>query len=138
MTQSALLADQIRRSVFGDAWHGPSILENLEGVSGGDRIEQIVRHATVWMRLAKEAIEGKPIPEWPFPEDWEKPTGQLTPAIENLKSTAEACAAAVAALPDNRLSEIVPGRDHAFYYLLSGIAQHNGYHGGQIALLKKK
>jgi hypothetical protein len=40
-------------------------------------------------------------------------------------------------LSDARLNEIVPGRDYSFYFLAHGIAQHNAYHGGQIALLRK-
>jgi hypothetical protein len=46
----------------------------------------------------------------------------------------------VAAFPDSRLQERVPGKKqdyYNFYYLFSGIVQHELYHAGQIALLKK-
>lgn len=143
MTTAARLADQIRRSVFGDAWHGPSLLENLESVTGGGRIEQTVRHATVWMKLTDEAIAGKPMPPWPFPsdfpmKDWPEATGELAIAVQDLQAVTESLVRSTTAFPDTRLDETVPGRDHTFYHQLSGIAQHNAYHGGQIALLKKK
>jgi hypothetical protein len=52
----------------------------------------------------------------------------------------EELVAAVAVLPDSRLDEVVPGKQGAhytFYYMLHGVVQHELYHAGQIALLKK-
>ncbi len=40
-------------------------------------------------------------------------------------------------LPHAKLSETVPGREYSVYCLLHGVVQHNLYHAGQIALLKK-
>jgi len=48
--------------------------------------------------------------------------------------------AAVDDLPDSRLYEVVPGKTgkhYTFYYMLHGVVQHELYHAGQIALLKK-
>src|SRR6266542_626887 len=44
---------------------------------------------------------------------------------------------AVATLTDERLSEIVPGKDYTVEYMLRGLLRHHVYHAGQIALLKK-
>ena len=49
---------------------------------------------------------------------------------------------AVAAFPDERLNEKVPGKANEpdwynFYFMLHGVVQHELYHAGQIALLKK-
>ena len=41
------------------------------------------------------------------------------------------------ALPDARLRDRVPGKRYDFYHLLHGLAQHELYHAGQIAILKK-
>lgn len=49
-------------------------------------------------------------------------------------------AQAVAAFPDSHLLEPVPGKKekhYDYFYLFSGIVQHELYHAGQIALLKK-
>jgi hypothetical protein len=43
----------------------------------------------------------------------------------------------VAALPESRLRERVPGKRYDFYFMLHGVAQHELYHAGQIAILKK-
>jgi len=43
-------------------------------------------------------------------------------------------------MPDSRLYEVVPdkeGTHYTFYYMLHGVVQHELYHAGQIALLKK-
>jgi hypothetical protein len=43
-------------------------------------------------------------------------------------------------VPDKKLWEQVPGKEGAhytFYYMLHGVVQHELYHAGQIALLKK-
>ena len=64
---------------------------------------------------------------------WEK-------AVENMKSTHRKLVETVAKFPDSHLHDQVPGKtgDHYdFYYLFSGIVQHELYHAGQIALLKK-
>ena len=43
----------------------------------------------------------------------------------------------VEALPDRRLSERVPGKKYDIRFMLEGVAQHELYHAGQIAILKK-
>jgi hypothetical protein len=47
---------------------------------------------------------------------------------------------AAAEFPDARLDERVPGKQGAhytYYYMLHGVTQHELYHAGQIALLRK-
>ena len=46
----------------------------------------------------------------------------------------------MAAFPEERLADRVPGKSESYYnyyYLFSGIVQHELYHAGQIAILKK-
>jgi hypothetical protein len=40
-------------------------------------------------------------------------------------------------LSDKRLRDQVPGKPYNFYHMFHGIAQHELYHAGQIAILKK-
>jgi len=64
---------------------------------------------------------------------WRKALAQVRRVHDELVS-------AVAILPDSRLDEMVPGKKGAhytFYYMLHGVVQHQLYHAGQIALLKK-
>src|SRR4029077_13563834 len=64
---------------------------------------------------------------------WREALAQVRRIHEDLVKT-------VAALPDSRLDEVVPGKEGAhytLYYMLHGVVQHELYHAGQIALLKK-
>jgi DinB superfamily len=58
-------------------------------------------------------------------------------AVAEAKRTHDKLVKTVAALPDARLRERVPGKRYDFYHMLHGIAQHELYHAGQIAILKK-
>jgi uncharacterized damage-inducible protein DinB len=41
-------------------------------------------------------------------------------------------------MPDEQLAELTgEGGKYNFYFLLHGVVQHNLYHAGQIALLKR-
>ena len=43
----------------------------------------------------------------------------------------------VLGLSDAQLSAMAAGQPYSVYFLLHGVVQHNVYHAGQIALLKK-
>ncbi len=151
ISETSRIADQLRRSHSGDAWHGPSVMELLDGVTaeqaaahpvpGGHSIWEIVLHIVTWQSLATAALAGAAIPAWPFPEDWpqvpEPGDSAWRATLSQLENANSALVNTVGALPDARLNEIVPGRDYTVYFMLHGIAQHNLYHAGQIALLKK-
>lgn len=151
MSETSRIADQLARAIDGDAWHGPSLFEILDGVTAAQAsahpwpdahsIWEIVLHCRTWLRLAADAIDGVPTPEWPFPEDW--PTTP-EPTEDNWSSTRQSLLDARDALQqrltkagDELLSRTVPGRNHSFYYMLHGNVQHVLYHAGQIVLLKK-
>ena len=63
--------------------------------------------------------------------------GAWRKAVAATKRTHETLVKTVAGLPDSRLKERIPGKRYDFYHLLHGIAQHELYHAGQIAILKK-
>ena len=61
-------------------------------------------------------------------------------ALRSLEQTHKKLVDAVGAFSDSRLEEQVPGKREKYYnffYMFSGIVQHELYHAGQIALLKK-
>ena len=153
MSETARLADQIRRAFEGDAWHGDSVLELLSDVNAktaashpikdAHSIWELLLHIAAWdgaaiRRTASQAVELKDKENFPPVEDtseaaWGK-------ALEQVKRTHDELVKAVAAFPDARLQDQVPGKKEAYYnyfYLFSGIVQHELYHAGQIALLKK-
>ena len=153
MSETARLADQIRRAFDGDAWHGDSILELLNGVNAktaeahpiknAHSIWELVLHIAAWDGAVLTRIGGTAIQlvdEQNFPPVKDTSEAAWGRAIEHAKQTHNELVQAVAAFPDSHLQEQVPGKSQSYYnffYLFSGIVQHELYHAGQIALLKK-
>ena len=145
------IADQLRRAFDGSAWHGPALLELLADVDaptaaarpviGVHSIWELVLHVAVWDNAGMVRLTGK---KWQptgldnFPEVPAKPTeGAWRKVVAAAKRTHEKLVKTVAALPESRLRDRVPGKRYDFYHMLHGIAQHELYHAGQIAILKK-
>ena len=147
------IEDQLRRAVEGGAWHGPAVLELLAGitpaqaaahpVAGAHSIWEIVRHIGVWddaaiRRMGGEVVQPTGEADWPRVTDtseqaWKKTVADLTRTHNRLVKE-------VGSMPESCLDEKVPGKEpdyYNFYYMLHGIAQHELYHAGQIAILKK-
>jgi uncharacterized damage-inducible protein DinB len=153
MSETTRLADQIRRAFDGEAWHGDSVLELLDGVAaeaaaahpikGAHSIWELVLHIAAWDGAALKRVGGTAVElrdEQNFPPVKDTSEGAWRKAIEHLNRTHNELVKAVAAFPDSRLPEQVPGKTESYYnffYLFSGIVQHELYHAGQIALLKK-
>jgi uncharacterized damage-inducible protein DinB len=149
-SEAARIADQLRRAFDGSAWHGPALLEVLEDVNAATAaakpfpkvhsIWELVLHIAVWDGAALRRLSGEKcqptglanFPPMPVPTEaaWRK-------AVAATKRTHDSLVKTVAALPDSRLGDRVPGKRYDFYHVLHGIAQHELYHAGQIAILKK-
>jgi uncharacterized damage-inducible protein DinB len=148
--EAARIADQLRRAFEGDAWHGPSMLEllkDVDAVSAAARpvanvhsIWELVLHVAVWddaalQRLAGEQTQPTGVANFPVvPKPTQAAWGK---AVAHAKRTHDRLIKTVAALPESRLRDRVPGKEYDFYFMLYGIAQHELYHAGQIAILKK-
>jgi uncharacterized damage-inducible protein DinB len=150
MTEPARIADQIRRAAHGDAWHGPSLAQAIEGVSAADAaarpianahsIWELVGHLRTWTRAVQQRFEG----------DHAEPTAaENFPAISggDAKAWAAVCGSVLAAHdalvqavlrnPDRSLDAMVPGHSYSAYVMLHGAVQHTLYHAGQIMLLRR-
>jgi len=153
MTETFRLADQIRRAFEGNAWHGDSLLELLAGVNAktaaakpikdAHSIWELLLHIAAWddavrRRTGGEAVTLSDAQNFPPVKDVSEAAWRQ--AIESVKGVHNELIKAVAAFPDARLQDPVPGKTqnyYNFYYMFSGIVQHELYHAGQIALLKK-
>jgi uncharacterized damage-inducible protein DinB len=149
-SESALIAEQLRRAFEGNAWHGPSLLELLQDVGAATAaarpiadahsIWELVLHIAAWdnaslRRLAGEKCQPEGLDNFPL---MPKPTAAAwRKAVAHTKRTHDRLIKTVAALPESRLRERVPGKRYDFYFMLHGVAQHELYHAGQIAVLKK-
>ena len=148
--EKSRIADQLQRAFEGDAWHGPAVLEVLEGVSaraaaskplkGAHSIWEIVLHIAAWDGAIRQRMGGQALqlsPEQDFPPVKDASDSAWRSAVQALKQCHAELIAAVLAMPDHRLTSQVPGKDYDFYHMLHGAVQHELYHAGQIALLKK-
>jgi uncharacterized damage-inducible protein DinB len=153
MSETARLADQIRRAFEGEAWHGDSLLELLKGVNAATAaakpiknahsIWELILHVAAWDDIVRQRTGGQavmPTDEQNFPPVKDTSEAAWNKALEDAKRGHNELVKAVAAFPDSRLHEQVPGKTqnyYNFFYMFSGIVQHELYHAGQIALLKK-
>lgn len=135
------IATQLKRSVRGPAWHGPSLQAALSRVTArqaasrpipeAHTIWEIAGHAAAWIRIVRLRIEGRapksvpmainfPTPRRGTEQEWQK-------LLAGLRNETARLARTIRGLDD----EQVP------YLAAHGIVQHTTYHAGQIMLLKK-
>lgn len=150
MTKGESIADELRRTLRGGAWHGPSLSEAVAGITvelamqrpipAGHNIWELVLHITSWATIAlRRIIGGQPEP---FEgEDWPE-SGEFTPErwatiVHDLAESHERLCTVVEGMTDEELARKAPGSDQSLAFMLHGVAQHGAYHGGQIMLLRK-
>jgi uncharacterized damage-inducible protein DinB len=153
-TERERISDQFRRAFEGEAWHGPSVLALLEGVTaeqaaahpvaGAHSIWELVLHIEAWERACKRRLQGdrarlETLEDWPVVSDhdesaWEQTKQKLIQAHREL-------VAAIGSLDESRLDKPIiddPTTPYSSTYVtLHGGVQHDLYHAGQIAILKK-
>ncbi len=106
-------------------------------------IWELVLHIAAWDRIVIRRAGGEaadPTEEENFPPVKDDSEAAWQKTLASLQSTHTELVSTVAAFPDSRLQGQVPGKMqdyYTFYYMFSGIVQHELYHAGQIALLKK-
>lgn len=150
MSEVKRIKSQLRRAFEGEAWHGPSVMEVLAGVTAAQAaakpianahsIWELVLHIAFWEEVSRQRAEGDPT-------QYQAEDGLFTvtdtseaawqEALEKLKSSNESLRLSIAKLDDSQLDEIVAGQEYSIYFMLHGCIQHDLYHAGQIALLKK-
>jgi len=150
MSEIKRIVDQMDRAFAGDAWHGPSLESLLDGISaedaskhpvrGAHSIWELVNHVAAWNSIVRQRAEGAAVEvstEMDWPPVWEATEMTWQRSLEHLRECRARFRAAVQKLPEDKLDEIAPGKDHSLYVMLHGAIQHDLYHAGQIAVLKK-
>jgi uncharacterized damage-inducible protein DinB len=143
--------EQLRLSFEGGAWHGPAVLEVLRGlgaeeahahpVAGAHSAWELVLHlggtyGLVLRRLRGDGRQLTPEEDWPAvpsatAEGWREAVRALLGLNEELRR-------AVRGFSADRLDRpLVPEASYTAYTQFIGVTQHNLYHAGQIALLKR-
>src|SRR6266550_3022074 len=152
MTEIERILDQFKRAFEGEAWHGPSVREALQGVTAeqaqarplasAHTIWELVHHIAVWENVGRRRLEGnRAAIDISSPEDW-PPLGDTSAAGWEQSKAAlnrnhEALREAIARVPESRLHEPILEGLSSTYVTLHGVIQHDIYHAGQIAMLKK-
>ena len=150
MTEVERILDQSQRAFEGDAWHGPSLMAILAGVSAtqaairpfskGHSIWELVSHIAAWEKAGVRRLGGDRA-DLSDDENWPKIDDTSEYAWEHAKATLKAGHLkfhnAIATLDESRLDQPIVEGLATVYVTLHGIIQHTLYHGGQIAILKK-
>ena len=150
MSQIDLMVDQLKRAFDGEAWHGPALMEILEGVdakaaasrpvSAAHSIWELVLHVAAWEQVVTRRIQGEALTltdEQNFGHVGQVNEENWRQTIQSLQRNHSDLIKAVSSLPESRLKERVPGKDYDLLFMLLGTLQHVAYHGGQIALIKR-
>ena len=151
MSEIQRIEDQLRRAFEGNAWHGPAVRELLNDVTAAQAagrplpnahsIWEIALHIATWEKIVRRRLQGEMVGNLPMEQDWppvldtsEAAWGQ---AVRDLEQENHDLRAAIAQSTEAHLADMAPGKDHSVYVMLQGVVQHDLYHAGQIAVLKK-
>jgi uncharacterized damage-inducible protein DinB len=151
MKETARIADQLSRAYSGKAWHGLSLRALLRGVTAAQAAQrpvpnahtiwELVLHTAAWDRVVCERIQGGKTTELPpeenFPTVTDTSDAAWNKALKDLAKQHRALAAAMLKFPVAKLDRNLGGGDYTFYITMHGAVQHDLYHAGQIAILKK-
>jgi hypothetical protein len=160
-TDALLMKRQLETAFSGPAWHGPSLMENLTGVTaevaaakpvfsrttgskttdGVHSIWEIVNHLLAWQNEVLEVLDGKRYASLEGDADW-PPVSEKSPqawdvTLKDLAFSQTRLLKRFDTLSDVELGANVPGQQYSWRVLLRGITNHTLYHAGQIGLLKK-
>ncbi len=151
MTETHRINSQLKRAQEGEAWHGPSLRELLDGVTAEQAaakpipnvhsIWELVNHIIAWEQIVQRRLEGEVVSEIPdemnFPPVNDASEAAWQTTLQSLAASNRSLRESIKRIDDAKLEETVPGEKYNNYFMLHGAIQHDLYHAGQIALLKK-
>jgi DinB superfamily len=147
----------LQEAFAGPAWHGSSLRATLRGVDADEalwqapgtrnRIWDLVNHAAYTRHLVRRRLAPSTVEDFPMVVErswWPRmELNGLTPEAAWRRDRAlldtqhGLLVELVRSLPAKRLGERRPGKKHVFGVEISGVALHDTYHGGQIALIRR-
>lgn len=156
-SEPSRIIDQLVRAHAGDPWHGSPVVAQLQGVTaaqaaqrppnGAHSIWELVLHMTGWRNEVAARITGKAAGEpeggdypaigKPTSERWTAALGALDAAHRRLVDVTRALSDEQLWRPTNDSRNDPPAPGATAYEQLHGIVQHDAYHAGQIAILKR-
>jgi uncharacterized damage-inducible protein DinB len=156
VTEIERIIDELQREHSGEPWHGSPLREILKGVTaaqatarpvaGGHSIWELVLHIASWKNEVRKRLSGAAASdpeEGDWPEVGETSEERWRQALAALERAHTELVAAIRQVSDAQLAKPTndprapAGAGVSYYVLLHGIVQHDTYHTGQVALLKK-
>jgi uncharacterized damage-inducible protein DinB len=148
---------QLAATHDGDPWYGSSRTRLLEGINakqasavpiqGGHSIWEQVLHMTSWTREVTRRVRGaepgSPVEgDWPVPEtgsepEWEAARAGLATAHRDLIAALREQPESRWSQPVGLLREPAHGTGLTVFGMVVGLAQHDAYHTGQLATLRR-
>ena len=154
MSEVERIRNQFERAFDGEAWHGPSVRELLNGVTaeqaaahpipGAHSIWELTLHIAAWEDACRRRLQGDPAQladdeNFPPITDTSEPAWEV--AKQKLIELHQRLLDTLVTIDDSRLDQpIMESAEIPFssaYVTLHGGVQHTLYHAGQIAILKK-
>jgi uncharacterized damage-inducible protein DinB len=159
MSDIPFLREQLRKGYSDDPWHGPATDELLRGVAaaeaaarpvpGAHSLWEIVLHMTAWQNEVRRRLGGREpsLPEegdWPEIGEtsetaWRRDRKRLGASLAELLEVLAGFREQDLDRPGGSLSDRDPalGTGVTLRAMVHGLVQHNAYHSGQIALLRR-
>ena len=148
----SLIVDQLRNAYEGDPWFGRPVKQILAEIDesiaferpyGQHSILDLLWHMITWREFTVDRIQHSPQMQLDYFEinDWrqldlaDKTLWQQ--GLERLQETQDQLLKLLETSTDDLLEQTVRERTYNFRKLLYGIVQHDIYHLGQIAYVKK-
>lgn len=142
---------RLLESVYrGPAWHGPTVLGALKKITpreaarsagrGRPTIHQLVLHLAYSRYLVRSRLRGTPGPRFERPlakSWWPKVQASLVDDLGLLELEQARLLATLRSVPARRLGVVRHDRGYSLGEELLGHVVHDGYHAGQIVLLRK-
>jgi len=150
-------AGLLEQTQSGDPWYGPPIARVVQGltagqaaarpIAGAHSVWEIILHMTSWVREVRRRVaEGnsREPDDGDWPELPEPTEGNWWQSLDELEAAHAELREALLKLPDSRMGEMVGtardaplGTGVSYAGMIQGLLQHDAYHLGQIALLKR-
>jgi uncharacterized damage-inducible protein DinB len=142
----------LQNTLNGEPWYGKSVIDLLEETdastaykkpnNNSHSLTDLLYHMITWAEFTLSRLEGNKEKDDSYfePADWRP----IDPAIhtwqagiKQFNQLNEQIIAILHTKDDSILKDIVDFRQYNFRFLLNGYIQHNIYHIGQVAYLKK-
>jgi uncharacterized damage-inducible protein DinB len=150
MSEKRRTLDLLDRAYRAKAWHGPALLETLDGMNAAMAAKRVVKsahtawelveHLATWNEVVALRLAGTPpriTPEMNFPKTPRPTPGAWKNTVARLAASQRKFRAAVARFPESKLGRRRAGTNSTWNVLIHGQIQHQLYHAGQIAMLRR-